>query len=77
MSVVDEAIEDGIRNGRIADQFVPVIDGELACHDGRGASVPVVENFRKIAPCSGVSGAKPQSSKINSSTRARVLRRRP
>src|SRR5215210_9275185 len=49
MSVVDEAIQDGIRNGRIADQFVPVIDGKLAGHDGRGASMPVVENFQEIA----------------------------
>ncbi len=33
MGVVDEPIQDGIRDGRIADQFVPVLDGELTGHD--------------------------------------------
>ena len=53
MGVVDEAIENGVRDGRISDQFMPVIDGELAGHDGRGASMPVVENFQEIAPLLG------------------------
>jgi len=50
MSVVDEPIEDSVGDGRVADQFVPVIDGKLASHDGRGASMPIVEDFEKVAP---------------------------
>jgi hypothetical protein len=38
MGIVDEPIKNGIRDGRTADQFVPVIDGELARDDRRGAS---------------------------------------
>ena len=34
MGIVDKPIEDGIGDGRVADQFVPVIDGKLAGHDG-------------------------------------------
>jgi hypothetical protein len=34
MGVVNEPIEDCASDGRIADHFVPVIDGELAGHDG-------------------------------------------
>jgi hypothetical protein len=53
MGVVDEPIKDGICDSRIADQFVPVVDGELAGHDGRGASMAVVEDLQEIAPLVG------------------------
>ena len=53
MGVVHESIQDGIRDGLIADQFVPVLDGELAGHDGGGASVPVVEDLQEITPLLG------------------------
>ena len=35
--VVDDAIEDGIGEGRIADDLMPGLDRELAC-DQRGSS---------------------------------------
>ena len=49
MGVVDEPIEDGVGDGRVADQFVPVIDGKLAGDDGRGSSMPI-EDFQKVTP---------------------------
>ena len=49
MGVVDEPIQDGVGDGRIGDQFVPVLDGQLAGHDGGRASMPVVENLQEIA----------------------------
>ena len=48
MGVVDEPIQDGVGDGRIGDQFVLVLDGELAGHDGGGASMPVVEDLQEI-----------------------------
>ena len=48
MGVMDEPIQDGVGDGRIGDQFVPVLDGELAGHDGGGASMPVVEDLQEI-----------------------------
>ena len=34
VSVVDEAIEDGVGQGRVADHLVPLVDGDLAGDDG-------------------------------------------
>lgn len=53
MGVVHEPIQDGVCDGLIVDQFVPVLDGELAGHDGGGASVAVVEDLQEIAPLFG------------------------
>src|SRR5262249_11420292 len=53
MGVVDEPIQDGIRDGRIANQFVPMLDGELADDDGGGASMAVVESLQEIASLLG------------------------
>jgi len=33
---VDEAIQDGVGQGGIADELMPVVEGELACDDGGG-----------------------------------------
>jgi hypothetical protein len=35
--VVDDAIEDGVGLGWIADQVVPLVDGDLTGDDGRSA----------------------------------------
>ena len=37
--VVDDAIEDGVGIGRIADQGVPFVDGDLAGNDRRSAAM--------------------------------------
>ena len=48
MRVVNEAIEDGIRNGRIGDDFMPVFDGQLTS-DQRGAAImPIIDNLQEI-----------------------------
>jgi hypothetical protein len=31
---VDEPVEDGVGDGRVGDGLVPLLDGELAGHDG-------------------------------------------
>src|SRR5256885_5882382 len=49
MGVVDEPVEDGVGDGRIGDGLVPVIDRELAGHDGRAAIVPIVDDLQQIA----------------------------
>ena len=41
-------IQDGVGDGRIGDQFVPVALRELAGHDGGGTSMPVVEDLQEI-----------------------------
>ena len=34
VGVVDESVEDGVGERRVADCLVPVLDRQLACHDG-------------------------------------------
>jgi len=49
MGVVDEAIEDGVGVGRVADDLVPFVDRDLAGEDGRSAVVAFFEDFVEIA----------------------------
>ena len=47
--VVDETVEDGVGDGGIGDDLVPVIDRHLAGDDGRSALMPVVDDLEQIA----------------------------
>jgi len=49
VGVVDEAVEDGVGDGGVGDRLVPVIDRQLAGHDGRAAIVPIVDDLQQIA----------------------------
>jgi hypothetical protein len=35
---------------RLADDVVPMFDGDLAGNDGRGATVAIIENLQQVAP---------------------------
>ena len=48
MGVVDDAVEDGIGQGWIADQVVPAIDRNLAGDQRRAAAVAVLDNLEEI-----------------------------
>ena len=54
MGVVDEAVEDGVGIGRIADHLVPFVDRDLAGQDGRAAAVAFFEDFVEIAAGAGI-----------------------
>ena len=56
MGVVDEAVEDGVGVGRVADDLVPFVDRDLAGEDGRAAAVAFFEDFVEIAAGAGVEG---------------------
>ena len=70
--VVDEAVEDGIGVGRIADELMPAFDGQLAGDDGGTPAVAVVEDFQDVV----AGGSRPQSSRMRTSARPRVRSRR-
>jgi hypothetical protein len=53
MGVVHQSIEDGIGNGRIADDVVPVLDWKLACHDGGAASVAIFHDLEEVSALLG------------------------
>jgi hypothetical protein len=50
VSVVNEAVQDGVAEGGVADNFVPMFDGNLAGDDGRGATVAIIKDLQKVAP---------------------------
>ena len=56
MGVVNETVEDRIGVGRVVDDVMPAVHGELGCDDGRAAAVSLLEDFQKIMPGAGVEG---------------------
>ena len=52
--VVEEPVEDRVTEGRITDEVVPMLDGDLACEDGAAPGVAVVEDLEEVV--SGLSG---------------------
>ena len=53
VGVVDEPVENGVGDGRIGDHLVPVIDRQLAGHDGRAAVVPILDDLKEVATLLG------------------------
>ena len=56
VGVVDEPIEDGVGVGGVADEGVPVGDGDLAGDEGGFAAVTVFEDFQQVVPGLGIEG---------------------
>ena len=48
MCVVEEAVEDGVAEGGISDDVVPVFDGDLAGEQGAAPCVAVVEDLEQV-----------------------------
>ena len=49
MSVVNEAVEDGVGEGRIADDLAPLLDRNLAGDDRGSELMGILEDFEEIA----------------------------
>ena len=54
VSVVNEAIQNCITEGGIADDVVPVLHGDLAGYDGRSAAMAIIEDFQEVAALGSV-----------------------
>ena len=50
MGVVEEPVEDGVAEGGVADDVVPVLDGDLAGEQRAAAGVAVVEDLEEVVP---------------------------
>src|SRR5271154_1563904 len=48
VGVVDEAVEDGVGEGGVADDFAPLIDGNLAGDQCRSPAVAVFEDLEEV-----------------------------
>ena len=75
MGVVDEAVENGVGIGRIADHLVPFVDRDLAGENGRAAAVAFFEDFIEIAARAGIERFKaPSRMRSWASVRLRMMR---
>ena len=54
MGVVDEAVENGVGIGRVADHGMPFVDRDLAGEDGRAAAVAILEDLVEVTTGAGV-----------------------
>ncbi len=45
MCIIEEPVQDGVAEGGVSDEVVPVLDGELASEDGATPGRTVVEDF--------------------------------
>ena len=59
MSVVEQPVEDGVAEGGIADDLVPVIDGDLAGDEGGLSCVSVVEDLEEVTASEVVEAGEP------------------
>src|SRR5215467_9045259 len=48
MSVMDDAVEDGVGKGRFADQIVPAVDWDLAGDQRGAAAVTVLDDLQQV-----------------------------
>ena len=56
---MDEAVEDGVGIGRVADHRVPVLDGKLTGDDGGSAAVAIFEDLEQVVASLGVERVEP------------------
>jgi hypothetical protein len=60
VGVVDEAVEDGVGDGGVGDDLMPMIDRHLTGEDGRSALVAIIDDFEEITTLlSGERGEAP------------------
>jgi len=48
VGIVDQTVEDGIRQGWVTNGFMPMIDGKLARDDGGTSPVAIFEDLQQI-----------------------------
>ena len=59
MCVMDQAVQNGIGEGGIPDDVVPVLEGELARDEGGSSAGAVLDDFEEIAAFDLFRGARP------------------
>ena len=68
MGVVDEAVEDGVSQGWVRDDGVPLVDGELRGHDGGVGLTAIIDHRQQVPRLGRCQGCEPpvvQHEKVN------------
>ena len=55
---MNEAIQDGVAEGGVADNVVPMFDWDLAGDNGRGATVAIIKDLQQVAPFGRIENRK-------------------
>src|SRR5215472_7424780 len=58
MSVMDDAVENGVGEGRFADQIVPAVDRDLAGDQRGAAAVAVLDDLQQVVTLLGTEWLK-------------------
>ena len=74
MGIVDQAIEDGVGIGRIADDLVPYRYWQLTDDDRRAASVTLLEDFEQVVLRPGIERFESPASRISNWTPPKLAR---
>src|SRR6202171_4943175 len=77
VGVMNQAVEDGVGVGGIADQRVPLIDGELAGDDGGAVAVAILEDLQEVVASCGIERLEApvvEDEKIDAAERAQQTR---
>ena len=61
MRIVDEAVQDGVGVGGIANDLMPGGQGKLGGDDRRSAAISLLEDFEQIVTGAGVRGVRGRS----------------
>ena len=56
MGVVNDAVEDGVGDGWLANDGVPFVDGSLGCDQGRLSAVALFTDIEDVEPLAVVHG---------------------
>src|SRR5690606_742327 len=59
MGIVDEAIEHGVGIGRISNEHMPLVHGELAGDDGGTMTIAIFEDFQEVVTGTSVERLEP------------------
>jgi hypothetical protein len=59
LGVVHDAIENGVGEGRLADDVVPAADRQLAWEQGRGAAAAILDDLEQVPALLGGHGFRP------------------
>ncbi len=58
IGVVNDAIENGVGDGGIADDLLPVLEQQLAGDEDRSDVAAILDNFEEVAALVGVEGGR-------------------
>ena len=60
MGIVNQAVQDGIGNGGVADMIMPVFHGELTGNEGGCITVTLLDEFEELSSFGVVQRGQPQ-----------------